>query len=88
MQGARGEGAADAAADATAAATVAPLLQLKRAAEKVVQLARFSRAQELYERALAAAELAQPRDSLVIASLLDALANAHPSSRADAERME
>jgi hypothetical protein len=40
-----------------AAATVAPLLKLKRAAEKAEKLARLSRAVELYERAIAAAEL-------------------------------
>jgi hypothetical protein len=66
-------GGADAAAAAAAAATVAPLLQLKRAANKAEKLARFARALELYERAIAAAELAQPRDSLVIAALLNYL---------------
>ncbi len=60
-----------------AAATVAPLLTLKRAAKKAEDLARFSRAVELYERALAAAELALPRDSLVIASLLNELVTTH-----------
>jgi hypothetical protein len=65
-------GGADATA-AAAAATVAPLLQLRRAADKAENLARFSRAVELYKRALAAAELAQPRDSLIIAALLDSL---------------
>jgi hypothetical protein len=57
-------------ADAAAAATVAPLLQLTRAARKAETLSRFSRALELHERALAAAELALPRDSLIIAALL------------------
>jgi hypothetical protein len=60
-----------------AAATVAPLLQLKRAARKANTLARLARAQELYERALAAAELAQPHDSLVIAALLEELCMTH-----------
>jgi hypothetical protein len=68
------ESSADAAATA---ATVAPLLQLKRAAQKADDLARYARAVELYERALAAAELSQPRDSLIIASLLDALVETH-----------
>jgi hypothetical protein len=84
---------ASAAKDA-AAATVAPLLQLKRAAQKSLSLARYARAVELFERALAAAELAQPRDSLVIA-LLDKLDIAHcnaveanPNSLATAERVE
>jgi hypothetical protein len=67
MQRAHG-GAGDAAAAAT---VVAPLLQLRRAAQKAEKLARFARAVELYERALAAAELALPRDSLVNAALLD-----------------
>jgi hypothetical protein len=85
---------ASAAKDA-AAATVAPLLQLKRAAQKSLSLARYARAVELFERALAAAELAQPRDSLVIAALLDELHIAHcnaveanPNSPAAAEGME
>jgi hydroxymethylpyrimidine/phosphomethylpyrimidine kinase len=52
MQHAHGH--ADAAA-AAAAAALAPLLQLRRAAKKAEELARFSRAVELYERALAAA---------------------------------
>jgi hypothetical protein len=83
----RAHGGADA-----AAATVAPLLQLRRAAQKVVQFARYARAVELYERALAAAELALPRDSLVIASLLSELDGTHvgasqanPASRETAE---
>jgi hypothetical protein len=67
----RANGRADAAA--AAAATVAPLVQLKRAAEKAKKLARVARAVELYERAVAAAELALPRDSLVIAALLNEL---------------
>jgi hypothetical protein len=85
---------ADAATAAAAAAVVAPLLQLKRAAHKAEDLARYARAVELHERALAAAELAQPRDSLVIASLLNELANTHyraaqatPHNSAAAERM-
>jgi hypothetical protein len=89
----RARGGADAAA-AAAAATVAPLLTLKRAADKAGKLARFSRAEELYERAVAAAELALPRDSLVIAALLNELfvaqyraAQAIPSSSAAAVRM-
>ncbi len=68
----RADGGADATATA-AAATVAPLLQLKRAAMKANKLARFARAVELLERAIAAAELAQPHNSLVIAALLNAL---------------
>jgi hypothetical protein len=73
---------------------VAPLLQLKRAAHKAEKLARFARAVELYERAIAAAELAQPRDSLVIAALLNELGVMHnrdvpvnPSSLAAVEGM-
>jgi hypothetical protein len=67
----RTDGSADAATAAAVAATVAPFLQLKRAAHKARSLGRFARAVELYERALAAAELALSRDSsLVIASLL------------------
>ncbi len=62
-------GGADAAA-AAAAATVAPLLQARRAAHKAYTLARFMRALELFERALAAAELALPRDSLIVTALL------------------
>jgi hypothetical protein len=73
----RAHGGADAAAAATAAATVAPLVQLWRAAKKAANLARFARAVELYERALAAAELAQPRNSLIIAALLDELVITH-----------
>jgi hypothetical protein len=57
-------------ADAATAAAVAPLLQLKRAARKAQELSRFARAVELSERALAAAELALPADSLIIAALL------------------
>jgi hypothetical protein len=90
----RAHGSIDAAAAAAAAATVAPLLQLKRAARKAEVLARFSRAAELYERALAAAELALPRNSLVVAALLSELRTPHtlasdarPSSSAAAERM-
>jgi hypothetical protein len=64
-------------AAAAAAATVAPLRQLKRAAQKAVKLARLARAVELYKRALAAAELALPRDSLVIAALLNDVIMAH-----------
>jgi hypothetical protein len=74
---------------------VAPLLQLKRAAQKAENLARFARSVELYERALAAAELALPRDSLVIASLLSELDGTHvgasqanPASRETAESVE
>jgi hypothetical protein len=70
----RAHGGTDAAA-AAAVATVTPLLQLRRAAEKAEKLARFSRAVELCERALAAAEVAQPRGSLIVASLLDELVN-------------
>jgi hypothetical protein len=88
----RAHGGADAAA--AAAATVAPLLQLKRAAQKADNLARYARAVELYERALAAAELALSRDSLIIAVLLTELDNtryraaqATPHSSAAAERM-
>jgi hypothetical protein len=85
---------ADAAAAAAAAATVAPLVRLKRAAGQSNKLARFARAVELYERALAAAELAQPRNSLIIAALLDDLvithyraAQATPHNSAVADRM-
>jgi hypothetical protein len=85
-------GGADAAA---AAATVAPLLQLKRAAQKAEKLARLSRAVELYRRAVAAAELALPHDSPVIASLLTELlivqlkvAQGTPNDVAVAERAE
>jgi hypothetical protein len=70
MQRAHGDAAAAAAA---AAAAVVPLLQLKRAAQKAEKLARLSRAVELYERALAGAELAQPCDSLIVAALLNEL---------------
>jgi hypothetical protein len=66
----RADGSADAAAAAAAAATVAPFLQLKRAAHNARGLGRFARAVELYERALAAADLALPRDSLITAVLL------------------
>jgi hypothetical protein len=74
---------ADEGADA-AVATVAPLLQLKRAANKADTLSRFARAEELYKRALAAAELALPRDSLIIAALLGALSTAHITNAAQA----
>ncbi len=60
MQRTHGAGGGEAAAAVAAAATVAPLLKLKRAAEKTENLSRYARAVELYERALAAAELAQP----------------------------
>jgi hypothetical protein len=73
----RAHGGAEEAAAAAAAATVAPLLQLKRAAQKANKLARHSRAVELYERTVTAAELALPRDSLVIAALLSELAVTH-----------
>jgi hypothetical protein len=59
MQHAHGQERA--AAPAAPAATVATLLQLKRAAKKAFTLSRFARAVELYERALAAAELALRR---------------------------
>jgi hypothetical protein len=75
----RPHGGADAAA-AAAAATVAPLLQLKRAANKAEELSRYARAVELFERAIAAAELALPRDSLVIAALLNYLSIARLSA--------
>jgi hypothetical protein len=85
---------ADEGADA-AVATVAPLLQLKRAAKKADTLSRYARAEELYKRALAAAELALPYNSLIIAALLGALSTAHyraaqanPNSPAAAEGME
>jgi hypothetical protein len=77
------------------AATVAPLLQLKRAAQKAWKLARYARAVELYERAIAAAELAMPRNSLVVAALLSELGSMHysasqanPGSPASAESVE
>jgi hypothetical protein len=72
----RARDGAAAAADAATAA-VAPLLQLKRAAESAHRLSRFVRSVELFERALAAAERAQPRDSLVVAALLEELCIAH-----------
>jgi hypothetical protein len=78
-------GGADATA-AAAAATVAPLLQLRRAAKKTENLARYSRMLELYKRALAAAELAQPCDSLIIAVLLDELGRAYYHNIAQAVR--
>jgi hypothetical protein len=53
---------------AAAADTVAPLLRL-RAMMQAVALARFARAVELSERALAAAEATLPDDSLVVAYL-------------------
>jgi hypothetical protein len=89
-------GGTDAAAAAAVAATVAPLLQPRRAAQKANKLARPARAVELYERALAAAaELAQPRNSLIIAALLGALVDthiralqAHPITSTAAERMQ
>jgi hypothetical protein len=78
-----------------AAATVAPLLQLKRAVRKAQQLSRYSRMAELFARALAAAELAQPRKSLVVAALLydsafvhTLASQANPSICADAKRVE
>jgi hypothetical protein len=73
----RAHGGSAVAAAAAAAATVAPLLQLTRAAERAAKRARFARALELYERALAAAELALPRDSLIIATLLDEIRLTH-----------
>jgi hypothetical protein len=89
----RAHGGADAAA--AAAAAVAPLLQLKHAAQKAEKLVRFARAMELYERAVTAAELALPRDSLIIAALLCDVRSAHcfagqaaPSSPANVERLE
>jgi hypothetical protein len=61
-----------------AAAAVAPLLQLKRAAQKAHRISRFARAVELCERALAAAEPAQLRNSsLISAALLHELSIAH-----------
>jgi hypothetical protein len=70
-------------------------MQLKRAAKKAEKLSRFARAVELYERAIAAAELAQPHDLLIIAALLHDLVIAHcrvtqanPSSSAAAERIQ
>ncbi len=62
---------------AAVAAVVAPLLQLKRAAQKAAKLARFARALELHKRTLAAAELALPRDALSIAALLDQMRITH-----------
>jgi hypothetical protein len=91
----RAHGSDDAAATAAAAATVAPLLQLKRAANKAEKLARFARAVELYTRAVAAAELALLCNSLVVAALLHELSathilgsDAHPGSSTDAESAE
>jgi hypothetical protein len=55
---------------AAAADTVAPLLRLERATWQAFELARFARALELSERALAAAEATLPGDSLVLAQLL------------------
>jgi hypothetical protein len=59
-----------AAAAAAAAEKVAPLLQLQRAAEHASTLGRTARTLELYERAVAAAEAALPRDSLITANCL------------------
>jgi hypothetical protein len=82
MQRADGDGAAaaggagssdatvDAAAVAAAALTVAPLKELMRAADKAVERTRRTRALELRERALAAADASLPRDSLIIGKLL------------------
>jgi hypothetical protein len=61
----------EAAAAAAVAEKVAPLLQLKRAAEHASDLGRLARAIELYERAVAAAEETLPRDSLITAACLD-----------------
>jgi hypothetical protein len=55
---------------AAAADTVAPLLRLERATWQAFELARFARALELSERALAAAEASLPGDSIVVAYLL------------------
>jgi hypothetical protein len=51
-------------------AAIEPLLKLKHAALKAANLSRLERARELYERALAAADAALPRDSLAVASSL------------------
>jgi hypothetical protein len=59
---------------AAAADTVAPLLRLRCASKQALfELARFTRAQELAERALAAAEATLPGDSLVVAYLLQSV---------------
>jgi hypothetical protein len=73
----RARESADAATATAAAATAAPLLQLRRAAQKADTISRFSRAVELYERAIAVAELALPCNSLVVAALLSELRAAH-----------
>jgi hypothetical protein len=82
----RALGGADAAAEAAAAATVAPLLKLKLAARKAAHRLRCARAVELYERAVAAAEelAAQPRESLIVAALLDELHMTHSINLAQA----
>jgi hypothetical protein len=54
---------------AAAADTMAPLLRLGRHVQQAFELARFARARELSERALAAAEATLPGDSLVVAHL-------------------
>jgi hypothetical protein len=55
---------------------LAQLLALHRAAAEADDLGRNSRSCELYERCLALAEATQPRDSLIIAALLEMLAQA------------
>jgi hypothetical protein len=55
---------------AAAADTVAPLLRLTREIHEAHNVARFARALELSERALADAEATLPHDSLVVAYLL------------------
>jgi hypothetical protein len=58
---------------AAAADTVAPLLRLERATWQAFELARFARALELSERALAAAETTLSGDSLVVVHLLQTM---------------
>ncbi len=55
---------------AAAVKLVKPLQELARAAKQAADIGRTTRALELYERAVAAAEAALPCDSLVIAALL------------------
>jgi hypothetical protein len=58
---------------AAAAALVAPLLKLRRAGDVALQRGRFVRVIELRERELAAAQASLPRDSFIIACLMDSV---------------
>jgi hypothetical protein len=71
--------AASGSASPTAAQTVTTLLQLKREASKASQLFRTGRRHELLERALAAAQAApalRKASTLIVASLVDEMADA------------